>query len=112
LLEERENISVSYATLCRMLKGAGIASKRKHRGRGKRFSRRKRCSCLGELLQADAPPPFDWFGNGERLALHGFIDDATGTIIALYLCKNECLMQGERNKKSPLQSCGVLKISP
>jgi hypothetical protein len=45
---------------------------------------------LGELLQADAAP-FDWFGNGERLALHGFIDDAAGTITALYLCKNEYL---------------------
>ncbi|MDR2432957.1 MAG: hypothetical protein LBD47_00100 [Treponema sp.] len=46
---------------------------------------------MGELLQADTTP-FDWFGNGERLALHGFIDDAAGTITVLYLCKNECLM--------------------
>jgi hypothetical protein len=41
-------------------------------------------------LQADAAP-FDWFGGGERWALHGFIDDATGRITALYICKNECL---------------------
>jgi hypothetical protein len=39
LLEEREHISIGYATLCRMLKGAGITSKRKHWDGGKRFSR-------------------------------------------------------------------------
>ena len=91
LLEERESISISYATLCRMLKAAGIVSKRRHRGGGKRFSRRKRRSQFGELLQADATS-FDWFGVGERSALHGFSDDATGNITALYLCQNECLM--------------------
>jgi transposase len=72
LLEERENISVSYATLCRILKGAGIVSKRKHRNSGRKFIRRKRRGRFGELLQADATP-FDWFGDGERWALHGFI---------------------------------------
>ena len=91
LLEEREDIQVSYATVCRILTAAGIPSNRKHRGGGKRFKRRTRRSRLGELLQADATP-FDWFGTGERSALHGFIDDATGKIIALYLRKNECLM--------------------
>jgi transposase len=91
LLEEREGISVSYATLCRILNAAGISSKRKHRGGGKRFSRRTRRSHFGELLQADATS-YDWFGRGERFALHGFIDDATGQITALYMAQNECLM--------------------
>ncbi|MDR0718543.1 MAG: hypothetical protein LBF78_02830, partial [Treponema sp.] len=91
LLEEREHISVSYATLCRMLKAVGIALKRKHRDGGKRFSRWRRRSRFVELLQADATS-FDWFGNGERNAFHGFIDDATGNSTALCLCKNECLL--------------------
>ncbi|MDR1229863.1 MAG: ISNCY family transposase [Spirochaetaceae bacterium] len=91
LLEEREAIRVSYATLCRILKAAGIASKRKRRGGGKRFSRRKRRSRFGELLQAGAAS-YDWFGTGERESLHGFIDDATGQITALYMAQNECLM--------------------
>jgi hypothetical protein len=91
LLEEREGIQASYATVCRILNAAGIPSNRTHRGGGKRFKRRMRRSRLGELLQADATL-FDWFGAGERLSLHGFIDDATGKIIALYLRKNECLM--------------------
>jgi transposase len=91
LLSEREAIEISYTTLSAVLKGAGIVSKKKHRGGGKKFSRRKRRDPFGELLQADATP-FDWFGSGERVALHGFIDDATGRIVALYFCKNECLM--------------------
>ncbi|MDR1301315.1 MAG: ISNCY family transposase, partial [Treponema sp.] len=90
LLEERESIVISYTTLSKILKGAGMVSKRTHRGTGRRFTRRKRRSRFGELVQADATP-FDWFGDGERRALHGFIDDATGRIIGLYLCKNECL---------------------
>ena len=90
LLEEREGIALSYTALSCILKGAGIVSKRSHRGAGRKFTRRKRRSRFGELVQADATP-FDWFGTGERWALHGFIDDATGRIIALYLCKNECL---------------------
>jgi hypothetical protein len=40
LLAEREAICISYATRCRILKAAGISSKRAHRGGGKRFSRR------------------------------------------------------------------------
>jgi transposase len=91
LLEEREGITVDYATLCRMLKAAGISSKRKRRGGGKRFSRRKRRSRFGELLQAGAAS-FDWFGTGERFTLHGFIDDAAGRITALYMAQNECLL--------------------
>jgi transposase len=74
LLEEREDIQVSYATVCRILKGAGIPSNRKHRGGGKRFKRRTRRSRLGELLQADATP-FDWFGAGERPAYGYFVSD-------------------------------------
>jgi transposase len=91
LLKEREGIAVSYSTVSTILKTAGIVSKKKHRTEGKRFRRRKRRSSFGELLQTDATP-FDWFGAGKRQALHGFIDDATGNITALYLCENECLM--------------------
>ena len=91
LLAERENIKVSYTTLSSILKGGGITSKRKHRKEGRRFRRRQRRAAFGEMLQADATS-YDWFGNKERYALHGFIDDATGKIIGLYFCKNECLM--------------------
>jgi transposase len=91
LLEEREDIKISYSTLSNVLKKAGITSKRKHRSEGRRFKRRMRRSAFGEMLQADASS-YDWFGDGKRYALHGFIDDATGKITGLYFCQNECLM--------------------
>ncbi|MDR3138877.1 MAG: helix-turn-helix domain-containing protein [Treponema sp.] len=91
LLLERENIGISYGAFSALLKNAGIESKRTHRGGGKRFKRRERSGRPGELLQVDASR-YDWFGTGMRSVLHGFIDDATGNISALYLCRNECLM--------------------
>jgi transposase len=90
LLLEREGIKIGYTTLCAILKAEGIVSKKSHRTEGKKFRRRKRRSGFGELLQGDATP-FDWFGKGERQALHGFIDDATGRLVGLYMCENECL---------------------
>jgi len=91
LLAERESIQISYSALCGILKNAGIQSKRKHRTGGKHFKRRNRRRAFGELLQADASS-YDWFGNGQRCSLHGFIDDATGQITGLFFCQNECLM--------------------
>jgi len=91
LLEEYENIKISYSTLSRILKNSGITSKRRHRPEGKKFRRRKRKSGKGDMLQADGSS-FDWFGCGVRCALHGFIDDATGIITGLYFSQNECLL--------------------
>ena len=52
-------------------------------------------NCDGMMLQADGTP-FDWFESGQKYSLHGFIDDATGKITGLYMCKNECLLGYER----------------
>jgi hypothetical protein len=43
------------------------------------------------MLQGDASL-FDWFDNGQMKSLHGYIDDATGSITGLYMEKNECLV--------------------
>ena len=91
LLAERENIQIGYTTLSRILKGAGIESKKKHRTEGRRFRRRERRRAKGEMLQGDGSS-YDWFGDGQRCTLHAFIDDATGEITGLYFCQNECLM--------------------
>jgi transposase len=106
LLFEREGIKISYSALCRILKEAGIESKRKHRREGKRFTRRKRRSALGEMLQADGSS-YDWFGDGVRCALHGFIDDGTGIITGLYFCRNECLMGYLEVLRQTLTNYGV-----
>lgn len=89
LLEEREEIVISYTALRNILTSAGIKTKRRHRVRKTHRLRAKR-KYFGDLIQADATP-YDWFGTGERITLHGFIDDATGTPIGLYFCENECL---------------------
>ena len=89
LLEEHENIKISYTTLHKILHEAGFVSPKKHR-KPRLHSRRKRKASEGMLLQADGTP-YEWFGGKEKYSIHGFIDDATGKITGLYMCKNECL---------------------
>ena len=89
LLEEQEDIHVSYPTIYRILAQAGIQSPKTHRKK-KAHHRRKRQSQAGMLVQIDASP-YEWLPGQEDLALHGAIDDATGAILGLHLTKNECL---------------------
>lgn len=90
LLEERENIKISYSALYSILKSNGIHSKKSHKDR-KTHRRRKRKESEGLLVQTDGTP-YDWFGIGKNYSLHGYVDDATGKILGLYMCENECLM--------------------
>jgi hypothetical protein len=86
LLEEYEQIKISYTSLSRILKEAGMGI----RSTGKRRTIRERRAKFGELVQTDATL-FDWFGLGVQYALPGFQDDATGDILGLYLYEHECL---------------------
>lgn len=90
LLEDRENIKISYSPLYNLLTEAGIKSKKKHKVR-KTHRRRKRKDHEGDMVQADGTP-YDWFKDGNMFSLHGFIDDATGKVLGLYMCENECLL--------------------
>lgn len=90
LLEEHENISISYSSLYSNLRKNGIGSPRKHR-KPKLHHMRKRKSYFGELIQTDGTP-HDWFGIGKKYSLHGYIDDATGIPLGLYMCETECLL--------------------
>lgn len=90
LLEEKENISISYSCLYSNLTKNGFKSPRKHR-KQKSHHRRKRKPCFGELVQTDGTP-FDWFDSGTKYSLHGYIDDATGIPLGLYMCETECLL--------------------
>ena len=105
LLKERENIDISYSALYNILKNAGIKSPKKHR-KTKLHHRRKRKECEGMMLQADGTP-FDWFGDGQKYSLHGFIDDATGKITGLYMCKNECLLGYLEVLRQTLENYGI-----
>ena len=105
LLKERENINISYSALYNILHSAGIKSPKKHR-KSKLHHRRKRKECEGMMLQADGTP-FDWFGDGKKYSLHGFIDDATGKITGLYMCKNECLLGYLEVLRQTLENYGI-----
>ena len=105
LLKERENIDISYSALYNILRSAGIKSPKKHR-KSKLHHRRKRKECEGMMLQADGTP-FAWFGTGEQYSLHGFIDDATGKITGLYMCKNECLLGYLEVLRQTLENYGI-----
>lgn len=90
LLEKRENIQISYSCLYSNLRKNGLKTPRKHK-KVKLHHRRKRKAYFGELVQTDGTP-FDWFGIGKRYSIHGFIDDATGIPLGLYMCESECLL--------------------
>lgn len=52
---------------------------------------RERKEHTGELVQADGTP-YDWFKDGKNYCIQGFVDDATGYPLGLYMTKNECLL--------------------
>jgi transposase len=85
-----KGVTVSYTAMRGVLVREGSVSPKTHRKRNKIHKSRERRQKFGELLQTDATP-YDWFGNGQNYALHGFIDDARGVVTGLYLSKNECL---------------------
>lgn len=90
LLDEHHDIQISYSALYKILKDAGISSP-KTRRRYKPHRRRKRRKQAGLLLQVDGTP-FAWFkGDRKKYSIHGAIDDATGQVTSLFMCKNECL---------------------
>ena len=105
ILEERENIKISYSALYNILRNAGIKSPKKHH-KTKLHHRRKRKECEGMMLQADGTP-FEWFEDGQKYSLHGFIDDATGKITGLYMCKNECLLGYLEVLRQTLENFGI-----
>jgi transposase len=89
-LREVEGVPISRSSVRRLRRALGLPAKRRRRGRQVR-TRRTPEAQRGALVQLDASP-FAWLRDGgPRLALHGAIDDATGTGLALYLRPTEDL---------------------
>lgn len=107
LLEERENIKISYTSLYKILTEFGIKSKKKHKDR-KTHRQRKRKAHEGELVQADGTP-FDWFKDVHMYSIHGFIDDATGKVLGAYMCEHGCLLGYLETLRQMLKDYGILK---
>lgn len=84
------NIKIGIITLTEILQSDGIKSPKAHsKGKKKKHLPRKERPCTGELLQLDASE-HDWLMNGEKITLHGAVDDATHEPTGLYFCRNEC----------------------
>lgn len=105
-LQSEFGIKISYTALRSLLIENGIKSPKTRRKRKVKHPRRERKERFGELLQTDATP-FDWYGIGENSALHAFIDDATGTLTGLYMCKNECYEGYSQITRQTLQKQGI-----
>lgn len=105
LSREPCNIRISYSALYNLLTEAGIKSP-KTRRQAKKHRIRKRKAREGIMLQMDASP-FDWLNIGDNYSLHGAIDDATGKITALYMCKHECLQGYLEVMRTTIQDNGI-----
>lgn len=102
---EKYNIHISYSALHSILTSAGIKSP-KTRRLAKKHRRRKRKAREGIMLQMDASP-FDWMNDAQEYSIHGAIDDATGKVTALYMCKNECLQGYFEVMRSTINGNGI-----
>jgi len=88
LLASREGIQLSRPSVQRILRGAGLASPRRHR-RAKYRARRERRAAAGMLVQFDGSP-HHWFGRTRpRASLLGAIDDATGDVVGAIFREQE-----------------------
>lgn len=88
LLEERDGIKLSWASVRRILQEEGVwevtpAKRPKHRLRRARYKQE------GQLIQIDASP-HNWLQErGPRLTLVGGIDDATGKVVGAIFREQE-----------------------
>ena len=89
-LQEVEGRAISRATVRRWRRALGRPAKHRRRPRQYRARREPRAR-MGALVQVDASP-FAWLERrGPVMSLHGAIDDATGTVLALYFRPTEDL---------------------
>ena len=108
LLSEYHRIEITYRSLHGILTSEGIKSPNTKR-RKKKHKRRDRKPQAGLLLQVDATP-FAWFfSDRRRYSIHGAIDDATGQITGLFMCKNECLLGYFEMLRRTISNYGIPK---
>lgn len=92
ILEEEFGIKGSVFWIKHILNSLGYFSPIKHSCRNQAvFLMRNRKEHTGELVQADGTP-YDWFKDGHMYCIQGFVDDATGYPVGLYMTKNECTL--------------------
>jgi hypothetical protein len=89
-LREIEGLALSRSSVRRLRRAIGLPAKRRRHGRPVR-TRRTPEAQMGTLVQVDASA-FAWLEDrGPAVTLHGAIDNATGTGLALYFRATEDL---------------------
>jgi transposase len=89
-LREVEGLRVSRELVRRRRRALGLPAKHRRRARVHRHRRTPEAR-MGQLVQVDASP-FAWLGvRGPAMTLHGAIDDATNTVLALHFRPTEDL---------------------
>lgn len=89
-LAESEGITISRASISRILRVGGIASTRKRRVKCKHRKRRERRAAEGMMVLWDGSK-HRWFGKAfPSCCLLGGIDDATGQMVAAHFAPQEC----------------------
>lgn len=89
LLAREHDIHIGRSTLSRILNRHQLTSPKTHRA-PKRHPTRARKEQEMMMVQIDATP-YDWLGTGNKLALHGAVDDATGKVMSLHFAPTETL---------------------
>lgn len=114
ILADYYNIKVSVNFVKKILKKLNHTSPVRHRCKKSDTHHllRPRKESTGELVQADGTE-FDWFMNGKKYVIQGFVDDATGYPVGLYMTSNECLLGYIEAARNMLTQEGVpLAIYP
>jgi transposase len=108
ILSDNYGIDLCISSVRRILMEQGYRSpkKRKVKDRKKIHPMRPRKKHFGELIQADGSP-FAWFGGNEKYCIQGFVDDAAGIPVGLYMTKHECLFGYLEAMRQMLTNYGI-----
>jgi transposase len=92
ILQDDYGITLSDGTVRKILIEHGYRSPKTRKRKSKKIIHplRPRKRHFGEMVQADGSS-FQWFGGRELFCIQGFVDDATGIPVGLFMTKNECL---------------------
>ena len=84
-----EGINISYEAVRRIFKRNKIISPKTYKRKNKKYNLRKERQSKGELVQMDASR-HQWFMDSRYFTMSGAIDDATHSLISLYVTESEC----------------------
>ncbi len=110
LLRDNYGIKCSESWIKKTLNSIGYKTPNKYKAKKEEIAHlfRPPKECFGELVQADGTP-YDWFGDGHQYCIQGFVDDATGIPVGLYMTKHECLLGYIEATRNMAQDYGLPK---